>query len=129
MAKTCRIILQMGILLNIIMLSSGNLTDGHLTDVVVKLGWKRILMVSENNLPNTEAMSLARNGIQVSSTDNACKNGPSLDGSVIDMRHFNETLLLKSIQCGRPGMNCLKIGLPGKPILCERKGLREVLFS
>ena len=27
------------------------------------------------------------------------------------------------------GMNCIKIGLPGKMILSERKGLREVLFS
>ena len=29
---------------------------------------------------------------------------------------------------GRPGMNCIKIGLPGKLILSKRKGLREVLF-
>ena len=28
-----------------------------------------------------------------------------------------------------PGMNCIKIGLPGKLILSKRKGLREVLFS
>ena len=28
-----------------------------------------------------------------------------------------------------PGMNCIKIGLPGKVILSKRKGLREVLFS
>ena len=28
-----------------------------------------------------------------------------------------------------PGGNCIKIGLPGKPILSKRKGLREVLFS
>ena len=28
-----------------------------------------------------------------------------------------------------PGMNCIEIGLPGKPILSRRKGLREVLFS
>ena len=27
------------------------------------------------------------------------------------------------------GMNCIKIGLPGKLILSKRKGLREVLFS
>ena len=27
------------------------------------------------------------------------------------------------------GGNCIKIGLPGKLILSERKGLREVLFS
>ena len=26
------------------------------------------------------------------------------------------------------GMNCIKIGLPGKLILSKRKGLREVLF-
>ena len=29
----------------------------------------------------------------------------------------------------RPGMNCIKIGLPGKLILSKRKGLWEVLFS
>ena len=28
-----------------------------------------------------------------------------------------------------PGTNCMKIGLPGKLILSERKGLWEVLFS
>ena len=28
-----------------------------------------------------------------------------------------------------PGMNCVKIGLPGKLILRKRKGLWEVLFS
>ena len=28
-----------------------------------------------------------------------------------------------------PGMNCIKIGLPGKLILSKRKGLREVIFS
>ena len=28
-----------------------------------------------------------------------------------------------------PGMNCIKIGLPGKLILSKRKGLRVVLFS
>ena len=28
-----------------------------------------------------------------------------------------------------PGTNCIKIGLPGKPILRKRKGLLEVLFS
>ena len=27
------------------------------------------------------------------------------------------------------GMNCIKIGLPGKLIFSKRKGLREVLFS
>ena len=27
------------------------------------------------------------------------------------------------------GTNCIKIGLPGKLILSERKGLREVIFS
>ena len=27
------------------------------------------------------------------------------------------------------GMNCIKIGLPGKLILTKRKGLWEVLFS
>ena len=27
------------------------------------------------------------------------------------------------------GMNCIRIGLPGKPILSKRKGLLEVLFS
>ena len=26
---------------------------------------------------------------------------------------------------GNPGMNCIKIGLPGKVILSKRKGLRE----
>ena len=30
---------------------------------------------------------------------------------------------------GRPGTNCIKIGLPGKLILSKRKGLREVQFS
>ena len=30
---------------------------------------------------------------------------------------------------GEPGMNCIKIGLPGKLILSKRKGLLEVLFS
>ena len=30
---------------------------------------------------------------------------------------------------GDPGTNCIKIGLPGKLILIERKGLREVIFS
>ena len=29
----------------------------------------------------------------------------------------------------KSGMNCTKIGLPGKLILSKRKGLREVLFS
>ena len=29
----------------------------------------------------------------------------------------------------RTGMNCIKIGLPGKLILRKRKGLREVIFS
>ena len=28
-----------------------------------------------------------------------------------------------------PGMNCIKIGLPGKLILSKRKALCEVLFS
>ena len=28
-----------------------------------------------------------------------------------------------------PGMNCIKIGLPGKLIPSKRKGLLEVLFS
>ena len=30
---------------------------------------------------------------------------------------------------GDPGTNCIKIGLPGKLILCKRKGLQEVPFS
>ena len=29
----------------------------------------------------------------------------------------------------KPGMNCIKIGLPGKLILSKRKRLREVPFS
>ena len=37
--------------------------------------------------------------------DKTCISAPSflqsLDGSVIDMRHFNETLLLKSLECGK----------------------------
>ena len=28
-----------------------------------------------------------------------------------------------------PGTNCIKIGLPGKLIICKRKGLWEILFS
>ena len=31
--------------------------------------------------------------------------------------------------CGASGMNCIKIGLPGKSILSKRKGLQEILFS
>ena len=31
--------------------------------------------------------------------------------------------------CKVPGTNCIKIGLPGKLILSQRKGLWEVLFS
>ena len=32
-------------------------------------------------------------------------------------------------EAARPGMNCIKIGLPGKLILSKRKGILEVLFS
>ena len=31
--------------------------------------------------------------------------------------------------CGGPGGNCIKIGLPGRLILSNSKGLLEVLFS
>ena len=34
-----------------------------------------------------------------------------------------------AVLLGRPGMNCIKIGLPGKSILSKRKGLREIIFS
>ena len=42
MAKAYRTILHMGVLVNIIMHSGGNLTGE-----MAKLGWKRILMVSQ----------------------------------------------------------------------------------
>ena len=34
----------------------------------------------------------------------------------------------RDLRQGRPGTNCIKIGLLGKLILSKRKGLREVLF-
>ena len=71
------------------------------------------------------AMSLARNGIQVSSTDSTCKTAShslqSLDGSVIDIEHFNETMLLKNINCGRPE--------PYRALMVGTEGTLNTLFS
>ena len=81
-------------------------TSGNLTKVIAKLGWKRILVVPQNSMLKSEVIPLARNGIHVSSMDSACDTGTrflqSLDGLVIDMRYFNETLLLQIILCRRP---------------------------
>ena len=102
MSKTCRTILQLGILLNGLWLVSGDLVS-----VLAQLGWKRTLMVSRHREENKkEEVTMAKNGILVASTQNPCVPGfkfnPYLDGMVIDMRSFNETKFQQGIQCGRP---------------------------
>ena len=63
------------------------------------------MIISQNKM-SVRALPLAKHGIHVSLTDDACKIGPrilqNLDGTMIDMEPFNETQLLKSIRCGRP---------------------------
>ena len=46
-----------------------------MADVLAQLGWKRILMVSQSDGKYEEAMTLARNGIHVSSTGKPCEIG------------------------------------------------------
>ena len=100
MAKHQQVTFLLGVLVNTIMLSCGSLTD-----TINELGWKRIMIVSQNKM-SIETLSLATHGIHVSLTDNACNKGPrnlqNLDGAMIDMEPFNETQLLRSIKCGRP---------------------------
>ena len=49
--------------------------------------------------------------------------------TLVRVLQLDEVSLSVVLVGGRPGGNCIKIGLPGKLILSKRKGLREVLFS
>lgn len=75
-----------------------------MADVLAQLGWKRILMVSQSDGKYEEAMTLARNGIHVSSTGKPCEIGQKyqqyLDGIVLEMRAFNEALFQETMKCG-----------------------------
>ena len=43
-----------------------------------------------------------------------------------DLEHMY--MLACTVKTGGTGMNCIKIGFPGKQIRSKKKGLREVLF-
>ena len=61
-------------------------------------------MLFQNYERHEEVMSIARNGIQVASSDVLCELGQKyqqhLDGLVLDMRSFNEGLFNEAINCG-----------------------------
>ena len=59
------------------------------------------------------------------SNDGSEDNNPGGDG----MSDCGSVNLKASSSTAEPGMNCIRIGLPGKLILRKRKGLREVIFS
>ena len=53
------------------------------------------------------------------------EKGPDSDGD----GGLDEKASARQIVASSSGMNCIKIGLPGKLILSKRKALREVIFS
>ena len=71
-----------------------------MTNAIIELGWKRVLMVSKNIGKDEEAMTLARNGIHVASTSNPCEMGhvhkQYLDGFILRIKEFDKPLFQKT---------------------------------
>ena len=65
--------------------------QGNVANAIVELGWKRVLIVTNNIGKGEEALTLARNGIQVASTGNPCEMGH------VHKQHF-DGLILKMME-------------------------------
>ena len=98
-----KIFIYLGTLLAIYKCTDGNTIIGNAFST---LGWKNLVIISHNNTLDKDVMSLSRNGYYVSRGDNLCslpiakRFYASLDGTAVDMKIFNRTMLQDIIQCG-----------------------------
>ena len=96
--------IQIGILLMTLLV----LIDGNLEKTFLSLGWKRIMMITNNNGERKDIISLSKSGFHVSAGEDLCSveinvnHITSLDGTSTEMRTFNETSFKRVIQCGKP---------------------------
>ena len=76
--------------------------NGDLKDAISTLGWKRISLVTSNS--ESWVRDLARNGVHVATPHDPCQVTKDLnatfDGTVTDLRLFNESLLQRTLECG-----------------------------
>ena len=79
------------------------LTHGNIESALVRLGWKKIVMISHNNTIKGDIMKLSRNGYYASMRNDLCSIAKDqVDGTAVDMISFNNTLLQEFMHCGMP---------------------------
>ena len=78
------------------------LVEGNMKDTVTSLGWRSISVAPINHQTRRLSKDLAKHGIHVRLSQSLC-NSPhneSLDGTVTDMKTYNETLFQQTLSCG-----------------------------
>ena len=78
------------------------LVEGNMKDTVTSLGWRSISVAPINHQTRRLSKDLAKHGIHVRLSQSLC-NSPhneSLDGTVTDMKAYNETLFQQTLSCG-----------------------------